>query len=151
MKIERAILIAFLGNYLINTVVTGLASLIPSTGAGGLLTPQYITFVLVAALVVLLFTWWYRAYDLKGGVIFGVTGVLVAVLTALVSGLSGVMAQTGSITAAFGVLPNFWPFLANWSTLVLACYWIIPAAIYGQFFATKRMPAMKPTIGSVTM
>lgn len=150
MKIERAILVAFFGNYLVNTVVTGLASLIPSSG-GGFFTAQYITFVIVAAISVFLFTRWYGASSTQSGVVFGVIGAVVAILTALVSGLAGVMAQTGSLTAAFSVLPNFWPFLANWSTLVLIGYWIIPAGLYGMFFASKRAPAAKPNIGSMTM
>ncbi len=131
MNIERTILIAFLGNYLINTVVAALASLVPSGGATGLLTPQYITFVVVSAVLVLVLTWWYGARGWQNGAIFGAIAFVVAIATAFITGVSGVLAQTGSFSSVAGVLPNFWPFLANWSTLVLLGYWVIPAALLG--------------------
>ena len=62
------------------------------------------------------------------GAIFGAIGFAVAIVTAFVSGVSGVILQTGSLSQAMTVIPNFWPFLANWSTLVLLGYWVIPAA-----------------------
>ena len=139
MKTERAILIVFLGNYLINTVVAALVSIIPANGATGMLTPQYITFVVVTAIVVALLTKWYGARDLMGGVYFGLTGFVVAIVTAFVTGVSGVLAQTGSFSSVIGVLPNFWPFLWNWSTLVLLGYWVIPAALIGWWMARGMM------------
>ncbi len=145
MKIERAILVAFIGNYLINTVITGLVSLIPASGGAGLFTPQYITFVIVAAVTVLLIALWYDAQGWKDGLAFGVIGFFTAVLTALVSGIAGVMAQTGSLSSVITILPNFGPFLATWSTLVLACYWIIPATAYGWFHNSRApMTGGKP-------
>jgi hypothetical protein len=39
------------------------------------------------------------------------------------------------------VIPNFWPFLANWSTVVLLAYWIIPAAAVG-WYREMRMAKM---------
>jgi len=135
MNIERAILIAFLGNYLVNTVVAALVSLVPASGATGLLTPQYITFVIASAVLIFILAWWYKARDVKDGLTFGVVGFLVAIVTAFVTGVSGVLAQTGSFSTVMSVLPNFWPFLANWSTLVLAGYWIVPAALLGWWNA----------------
>lgn len=140
MNIERAILIGFIGNYLINTVVAALVALIPSSGATGMLTPQYISFVILAAILVAVLTKWEGARNLQAGAIFGVTGFLVAIVTAFVTGIAGVMAQTGSLSSVAGVLPNFWPFIANWSTLVLAGYWIIPAAAIGWWMGSKMMP-----------
>lgn len=150
MNIERAILIAFLGNYLVNTVVAGLVSLVPPTAGGGLLTPQYLTFVGVSAVVVLVLAWWYGARDWKDGAVFGVVGFLVAIATAFVSGVSGVLAQTGSFSSVLGVLPNFLPFLWNWSTLVLAGYWTVPAVLIGWWMGGKMAPVMhKPPMGSM--
>lgn len=139
MKLDRAILVAFLGNYLINTVLAAVVALVPASATGGILTAQYITFVVLSAVLVGVLTWWYGARDLKTGAIFGAIGFAVAIATAFVTGVSGVLAQTGSFSAVVGVLPNFWPFLANWSTLVLAGYWIIPAAAYGWYAQPKSM------------
>ncbi len=140
MKLDRAILVAFLGNYLINTVLAAVVALVPASATGGILTAQYITFVVLSAVLVGVLTWWYGARDLKTGAIFGAIGFAVAIATAFVTGVSGVLAQTGSFSAVAGVLPNFWPFLANWSTLVLAGYWIIPAAVLGWYVQPKGAP-----------
>jgi hypothetical protein len=148
MKIERAILIVFLGNYLINTVVAAVVSLIPAGTATGMLTPQYITFVIVTAIVVAILTKWYGAHGLTNGVYFGLIGFVTAIVTAFVTGVSGVLAQTGSFSSVAGVLPNFWPFLWNWSTLVLLGYWVIPAALIGWWMARGMMAAQKPPMTS---
>lgn len=140
MKLDRAILIAFLGNYAINTVLAAVVALVPASTSGGVLTAQYITFIVGSAFLVGALTWWYGVRDLKAGAIFGVIGFVVAIATAFVTGVSGVLAQTGSLSAVVGVLPNFWPFLANWSTLVLAGYWIIPAAAMGWYMQPKTAP-----------
>lgn len=140
MKLDRAILVTFLGNYLINTVLAAVVALVPASATGGILTAQYITFVVLSAILVGILTWWYGARNLKAGAIFGAIGFAVAIVTAFVTGVSGVLAQTGSLSAVAGVLPNFWPFLANWSTLVLAGYWIIPAAVIGWYMQPKAAP-----------
>ena len=140
MNLERSILIAFLGNYVVNTVVAAVVALIPAGTATGILTPQYITFVVLAAIVVAILTWWYMraaVRSLKSGALFGAVAFVVAIATAFISGVAGVLAQTGSLSAVASVLPNFWPFLANWSTLVLLGYWIIPAALIGWWLAPK--------------
>ncbi len=149
MKFERAILLAFLGNYLVNNVVAAIVALIPPSASPGILTPQYISFVLLSAIVIGLFAWWYlpAGGNLRWGAIFGLTGFGVAIVTAFVSGLSGVVLQTGSLARMFSVLPNFWPFLANWSTLVLLAYWVAPAALVGwykNYSASKAGGDMKP-------
>jgi len=136
MNWERSILISFLGNYLTNNVVAALVALIPASTSGAVVTPQYITYVVLAAIVVALLTWWYlmavpRSRALMAGLIFGVVGFVVAVLTAFVTGVSGVLTQTGSLSQMVSVIPNFWPFLASWSTLVLLGYWVIPATLVG--------------------
>lgn len=142
MKLDRAILVAFLGNYLINTVLAAVVALVPTSATGGIFTPQYITFVVLSAVLVGVLTWWYGARDLKTGAIFGAIGFAVAIATAFVTGVSGVLSQTGSFSAVAGVLPNFWPFLANWSTLILAGYWIIPAAVLGWYMQPKAAAPM---------
>ncbi len=144
MNIERSILVAFLGNYLINTVAAALVALLPVSTSTGVLTAQYISFVALAVIVVALLSWWYmRAGNksLNGGVAFGVVGFVVAIATAFITGIAGVLSQTGSFSAVVGVLPNFWPFLYNWSTLVLFCYWVFPAALVGWYFGHGRAPA----------
>jgi hypothetical protein len=139
MKFERAILIAFFGNYLINNVVAACVALLPSNPGGGIFTVQYLTFVVLSAVVVGVLSWWLlgdRA-DLRSGATFGVIGFLVAIVTAFISGISGVVLQSGSLSQAMSVIPNFWPFLANWSTLVLLGYWVIPAAAWGYYVTWK--------------
>ena len=137
MKTDRAILIAFLGNYLINTVLAAVVALVPASADGGIFTAQYISFIVLSAVLVGVLAWWYGARDVQGGATFGAVGFLVAIATAFVTGVAGVLAQTGSLSAVVGVLPNFWPFLWNWSTLVLLGYWIIPAAAMGWYSQPK--------------
>lgn len=146
MKYERAILIAFLGNYVVNNIVAAIVALIPPSANPGVLTPQYISFVILSAIVIGLFAWWYmmKTGDWKMGAIFGAIGFVVAIVTAFVSGLSGVVLQTGSLSRMISVLPNFWPFLANWSTLVLLGYWIIPAAAIGWWKGRSAAPMEAP-------
>lgn len=146
MNIERSILVAFLGNYLTNTVVAALVALIPASAKPGVFTPQYISYVVLALVVVAVLTWWYMkgvraANNLKAGVIFGVIGFLVALATAFISGLAGVLTQTGSLSQMFGIVPNFWPFLASYSTLVLAIYWVVPAALVGWYLGRSSSPS----------
>ena len=126
---------------MVNTVIAALVALVPASASGGILTPQYISFVVLAAILVGLLAWWYGARSLQNGAVFGVVGFLVAIATAFVTGVAGVLAQTGSLSAVVGVLPNFWPFLANWSTAVLAGYWIIPAALIGWYMQPKGAAA----------
>jgi chromate transport protein ChrA len=155
MKFERAILIVFLGNYLINTVAASLVSLIPATPGGGFFTPQYITFIILAVVIAGLLTWWYMraaSAGLVNGIIFGVIGVVMALLVAFVTGICGVLAQTGSFSSVVSVLPNFGPFIWNMTTLYLIGYWIIPAALVGWFMMPKvmamgssSMPPSRPT------
>ncbi len=143
MNVERSVLVAFLGNYLINTVIAALVALVPvAAGAGGIFTPQYMVFVVLAALVVAVLTWWYMKgapRGLKGGLAFGVIGFVVAIATAFVTGVAGVLAQTGSMSAVVGVLPNFVPFIWNWTTLILLGYWVIPAVVVGFLLQPKAM------------
>lgn len=138
MNTERAILIAFIGNYLINTVVAAVVALVPASGSAGMLTPQYITFVVLSAIVVAVLAWWYGAHSLRAGLLFGVVAFAVAIVTAFVTGVAGVLAQTGSFSNVITVIPNFWPFIWNWSTLVLAAYWIIPSALVGWWMNSRR-------------
>jgi hypothetical protein len=146
MKIERAILIGFIGNYLINTVAAALVSLIPSTGATGMLTPQYITFVIISAIVVAILTWWFGARGWYAGLMFGLIAFVTAIVTAFLTGIAGVLAQSGSFSSVVHVLPNFWPFLWNWTTLVLLGYWVIPAVVVGYFTRGGAAPAQRPSM-----
>lgn len=138
MNIERSILVSFLGNYLINTVAAALVALVPAGTSTGVFTPQYLTFIALAIVIVIGLTWWYMKgapRTLKAGIIFGVVGFIVAIATAFVSGLSGVLLQTGSLATTMGVVPRFGPFLANWTTLALLLYWVVPAAVAGWYFS----------------
>jgi len=147
MNIERSILISFLGNYVTNNVVAALVALIPASVAASIITPQYIAYVVFAAIVIGIFAWWHlsslpRSNALMTGVVFGIVGFAIALLTAFITGISGVLAQTGSLAQVATVIPNFGPFLFSWSTVVLLGYWLIPAAAVGYFM---QMRAPKPT------
>ncbi len=151
MDWERVLLVAFFGNYLINNVVAGIVSLIPASSGGGILTPQYMVYVLFAAIVVALIAMWYYRKapgpSLQTGITFGVSGFIISILTTLVSGMAGVLAQSGSLSQLMGVLPRFGPFLWNWSTLVLLGFWVIPSALIGWWLQKKmmqRVPASTP-------
>lgn len=131
MNTQRAILISFLGNYIVNTVVAAVVALVPASQTPGMLTPQYITYVILAAVAVAIFTWWFGARNVKQGATFGVIGFIVALVVAFISGISGVLTQTGSLSQMISVIPNFGPFLLSASTVVLLGYWVIPAALVG--------------------
>ncbi len=146
MNLERALLIGFLGNYLINTIVAAIIALAPRSAEGGIFTIQYILFVALSAVVVAGLAKWYMGdapRTIKSGVLFGLMGFVVAIITAFVTGIAGVLANTGSFSAVAGVLPNFWPFIANWSTLLLIGYWVIPAALIG-WYVQPKMGASAP-------
>lgn len=140
MKLERSILVAFLGNYLINNIVGAIVALLPLGTAGS--PAQYVVYITLAGLSAGLFTWWALKGmgNLKSGAIFGVVAFVVAVCTALVSGIAGVLTQTGSISQLITVLPNFGPFLVNWSTLALLGYWVVPATVVG-FLMQRSAPS----------
>lgn len=143
MNWERSILISFLGNYLNNNLVAAIVALLPASATGGVFTVQYISYVLLAAVSVAILTMWYGARSVQSGAMFGVAGFLVAILTAFLTGITGVLTQTGSLSQMVSILPNFWPFIANWTTLVLLGYWVIPAALVGWYRGMKRgTPAM---------
>lgn len=142
MNIERSILVAFIGNYLINNIVGAVVALLPLGTAGS--KPQYVVYITLAALAGGLFTWWAlrgKKADWQVGAIFGVIAFVVAVCTALISGIAGVLSQTGSFSQLIGVLPNFVPFLWNWSTLALLGYWLVPGAVVG-YLMQRSAPAV---------
>lgn len=151
MNLERSILVAFLGNYIINNVVAALVALIPPSESTGVITPQYIAYVILAAIFAGLFTWWFlrpiaRSSAMRAGIIFGVAAFVVSIVTAFVTGITGVLAQTGSLSQMVQIIPNFGPFLMSWSTLVLLGYWVIPAALVGWMLARKAAPAPMQTM-----
>lgn len=147
MNLERSILVAFIGNYLINNVVAAIVALIPASSSTSVLTPQYIAYVILAAIFSAAFAWWAlrnvaRSRAMRAGITFGVVAFLVSIVTAFVTGVTGVLAQTGSISQMFSIIPNFGPFLLSWSTLVLLGYWVIPAALIGWWLQRgAAMPA----------
>ncbi len=151
-NIERTILIAFLGNYLINNIVAAIVALLPIRGNA---MAQYVLYFAVASIAVGIFTWWYlkplsKNDVLKTSLIFGAMAFLIAVVTAFVSGISGVLTQTGSLSQLITVLPNFWPFLWNWSTLALLGYWVIPAGLVGYWYQMNAKKAMGMPMASHT-
>ena len=136
MKIERAILIAFLGNYLVNNIIAAIAAFVPA--GSGTITVQYVTFVVLAAILIGVMTWWYfkaAPASLMSGLWFGVLGFVVSIVVAFITGVSGVLVQTASFSTLWSVLPNFGPFLLSWSTLVLLGYWVVPAVAIGWWKA----------------
>lgn len=145
------ILIAFMGNYLVNNVVAGLASLVPASqgAANPMLTAQYFTFVILAFIAIAIIAWWYLkklsgSAALVQGAIFGVVGFVVTVATAFVTGVSGVLLQTGSLAQVAAVLPNFGPYLINATTLVLLVLWIAPSVLMGFFLQMKAGRSSAP-------
>jgi hypothetical protein len=105
--------------------------------------------VILAAIFSAVFAWWTlrtvaRSRALRAGITFGVIAFFVSIITAFVTGVTGVLAQTGSLSQMFSIIPNFGPFLLSWSTLVLLGYWVIPAALVGWWLqrqATMAAPA----------
>jgi hypothetical protein len=124
MTLERALLISFLGNYLINNVAAPLAAFVPSDS--GAITPQYIAFIAFAGVIVAAVTWWYlvsaKTDIIVSSGLFGIVGFAVSIATSLITGISGVLVQTASISTLLNVLTNFLDFVWNWSTLVLLGY-----------------------------
>lgn len=148
MKWERLLLVAFFGNFIINSIVTGIVSLLPGTGGTGMASPQYITYVVLSIVTVGILAWWYfkpmrSAASEISGAVFGLGGFVIAVLTVLISSSSGVLQQTGSFSQLVSVLPNFGPYLWQWTTLVVLLYWVIPSAIVGWLI--KRQGARMNT------
>lgn len=146
MNYQKAVLITFFGNYITNTVVAAIIALVPASATPGMLTPQYISFVVVSALVVAGLAMWYGVRDLKAGAIFGALGFVIALLVAFISGVAGVLTQTGSLAQMAAVIPNFGPFILSWSTVVLAAYWIIPSALVGWWNGRPSAPAAPMTM-----
>lgn len=146
MNLERSILVAFIGNYIINNVVAAIVALIPASSSDSVLTPQYIAYVIFAAVFSAAFAWWAlktvaRSRAMHAGIMFGAIAFVVSIVTAFVTGVTGVLAQTGSISQMFGIIPNFGPFLLSWSTLVLLAYWVIPSALVGWYLQRGAQPA----------
>jgi len=147
MRIERAILIAFLGNYLINNIVGAVVAMLP-LGTGGS-TGQYIGYIALAGIAAAIFTWWYfmgvsKNGALVNGILFGLIAFATAIVTAFVSGVSGVLTQSGSISQLISVLPNFGPYFMNWSTVALLGYWIVPAAVVGWLLGMGKKAPVAP-------
>jgi hypothetical protein len=143
MNFERAILISFLGGYVINNIATMLVMLIPGTPTGtGFKDPHYDMYVALAAIFCAVFAWWYsrgvKEFDMVSGGIFGVIGFVVSIISVFISGVSGVVLQSGSFAQVGAVLPNFWPFLMSMSTVVLALFWILPSLAVAYYLSNKK-------------
>jgi hypothetical protein len=154
MKNLIFVLVAFLGNYIINNVVAAIVALIPASQSESVLTPQYIAYVILAAIFAAGFAWlalWmtsallHTPASIKNAVMFGVVAFIVSIVTAFVTGVTGVLAQTGSLSQMFSIIPNFGPFLLSWSTLVLLAYWVIPSAVMG-WMQEKKAAAPAPMV-----
>ena len=146
------VLVAFFGNYLVNNVAAGFASLVPATQGGNpILTTQYITFAVLAAITTGIMAWLYMwlnsligrpAGGLVQGLIFGAVGFVVAVLTALLTGIAGVLLQTGSLAQVASVLPNFGPYLWQPTTAILLVVWVAPGALVGWMMQMRMKAPM---------
>lgn len=139
MDIGRAALIAFAGNFFIVRVLAAAAVLVPNSAAGALSLPHLVFFALTIPTVALL-AWWCMREDggnLHTGVLFGITGFFIALVTEFVTGISSMLMQTGSLSMVVNVIPSFGPFIAQWATVVTFAYWVIPAAAVGWWFGRK--------------
>lgn len=149
MNIERTILITFAGNYLITKVLAALVVLIPSSSTDtSFFTAPYIVFIVLTAILVGGLTWWNMQDSPRGlqsGVIFGVAGFVMAIVVSFVSGVSGILSQSGTLSAVVNVLPTFGEFIASWSTVILFAYWVVPAALVGWYLA-RDSKAKAPTV-----
>lgn len=145
MNLERSILVAFLGSYLVNTVLSMLVYLIPGALAdtrAGFASPYYILYVVLSVLLIAGITWWYmrsmsKAGGLIKGIMFGVIGFAVIVITTLLSGISSMLFQTGSLAGIGTALSGFWALMFSLETLVLLLEWLIPAAFIGWWMERK--------------
>jgi hypothetical protein len=140
-----------LGNYLVNNVVAAIAAFVPA--GTGTITAQYVTFVVLAAILIAVMTWWYfktASANLMAGLWFGILGFVVSIVVAFITGVSGVLVQTASFSTLISVLPNFGPFLLSWSTLVLLGYWVVPAVLVGWWFGRGKS-AMPQSAGNSSM
>src|SRR3989344_1507857 len=143
MNIERLILVTFFGNYLINTVVDSFVALVPSEARVGSLNMQYVVFVILALIMVGVLAWWYMPKGMRSitsGLTFGIGGFLVVIATSFLTGIAGVLAQTGSLASVVEMVPNFIPLLFSWSTLVVLGYWVIPASFVGWYLGRGAKP-----------
>lgn len=143
MSFERLLLVAFFGNYVINTVVAACVAMIPATQGGGVWTLQYIVFLLAAAIAAALTNWWYLKNDtrtnvLQRALIFSVGAFLIALISAFISGTANVLLQTGSFAQVIKVIPNFKDFVFSKQTLYLFGYWIVPAILLGFYLQRKN-------------
>ena len=141
MRYERIVLLVFFGDYLINEVAAGLSALVPMSGEESVWN-QYIVFVVLAVLIVSLLAWWFlitsaQNAEIKTGVVFGVVGVVVSIAVTFVSGIFGMLFDTGSVFSILDILPNFLPYLWDVSTIVLIAYWVLPAALVGWLLERK--------------
>ena len=137
MKWERAGLLAFFGNFLINTLIAGtLVALMPTTATKDITSPQYIMYAVVSALFIAVLTWWflYKSHShntLADGAIFGALGFIISLLSTFISGISNVLFQTGSFAQVPGIIPSFGSLLDSVTTLVLLGVWVIPSSLIG--------------------
>lgn len=138
MKLERAILIVFLVNYLLNNVVAAIASFFPAGDGTTQYTVQFFAFIVFAMILSGFSAWWYGAKDWKTGAIFGAIGFAVAVVTAIITAMCSVLIQTASLAYLWSVLPKFGMFFKNWQTLYLLGYWVVPTTAVGFWFGRKH-------------
>ena len=120
-------------------------------GRRGLLTLQYIAYFILAAIIVALLTFWYlnplpRMTAMKWGIVFGASGLIISILTMLVSGITGVLAKSGSLEDLASVLQNFEPFLSNLAPRSAPlCFWVFPATLVGcamRFLQIRPSPSV---------
>ena len=139
MHIERAILIAFIGNFFINDIAGAVVAVLHLGGDQGPTMAQYIVYVVLAAILAAVFAWWYfkalpRGSSLTEGIMLGVVAFIVAIAMAFVDGVARTLMQYGSFGTLATVLPNFFgtQFLLKWQTVALLGYWVVPAGLVGM-------------------
>ena len=148
MNIQRAVLITFLGSYLVNTVVSVVVYMIPgalTNTRSGFANPYYLLFLAVSVVVIGLLAWWHlkgtpRSSALSTGVVFGIVGIVVVILTTLISGISNAWFQSGSFASILNVVKSFAPLFTSIQTLVLVLEWVVPSAIVGWVLQRKMGP-----------
>jgi len=144
MKCERLLLITFFGNYVISTVASALAALVPNNGATGYVAPQSIAYIVLALIISSCFAYWYLIKKtpetrLRAGALFGIMGFVVAIMTTFISGAASVVAQSGSLSKLVEVLPNFGSYLIGATTLIILGFWVLPSIAVGYVLSRAKM------------
>lgn len=158
MKLERAFLVAFFGNYVLSTIVPLLVYFVPGalTATASPLNPYYILFIALSAVTVAILAWWYlkavpSEKAMKAGVVFGGIGFLIVVGLSVVSNISTAWIQTGSMAEVVRALAGFLAIFTASQTLILLAEWLLPSILIGWWLGRKKVSMVPPAASAPMM